>query len=95
MRNLRSPDIGRKMIARVVGVKGNCNAGHQVGDQFPISCRYPGVLCGYFFHDIFPNICVMQTGGSFPWWSKGQTSFEYHCSDRVNQVSLVIEVLAE
>lgn len=94
MREPRRPDIGKKLMARIVGVKGNCNAGHEVGDQFPISCRYPGQLCGYFFHDIFPNISLIQHGGSFPWWSEGQRKFKYLCPDHKNQVSLVIEVVA-
>ncbi|BEQ16910.1 TIGR04076 family protein [Desulfoferula mesophila] len=83
------------MKAKVVAVKGVCNAGHEVGDTFPLSCRYPGPLCGYFFHDLFPRISVLQHGGCYPWWREGQTEFEYHCPDRVNQVSLVIEVQEE
>ena len=92
MRQARKPDVGNKMIARIIGIKGICSAGHEIGDTFPLSCRYPGQLCGYFFHDIFPNISVIQHGGGYPWWQEGQRTFEYYCPDHVNQVSLVVEV---
>ncbi|MBU0513191.1 MAG: TIGR04076 family protein [Proteobacteria bacterium] len=83
------------MLATIVAVKGTCNAGHESGDRFTLSCRYPGELCGYFFHDIFPNLSVIQHGGAYPWWTEGQNKFEYHCPDRHNQVTLLVEVLAE
>lgn len=95
MNKNRIPDFGKRMMAHVLNVKGTCNAGHETGDKFPLSCRYPGALCGYFFHQIFPTISVIQHGGSFPWWSERQTKFEYHCPDSANQVSLVIEVLED
>jgi uncharacterized repeat protein (TIGR04076 family) len=95
VKKTRKPDHGKKMTAKVLSVKGVCNAGHEIGDKFPLSCRYPGQLCGYFFHDIFPSISVIQHGGAFPWWSEDQRTFEYHCPDQANQVSLLIEVLED
>ena len=50
----RDPGIGHKILATVTGVKGHCNAGHQGGKEFEISCHNPGGLCGFFYHDIFP-----------------------------------------
>ena len=45
-------------------------------------------LCGFFYHDIFPYLSVMQFGGKYPWWDG---SIEVECPDRYNTVSLKIE----
>jgi hypothetical protein len=47
-----NPGIGKKVMATITGVKGECSAGHRVGDAFEISFHDPGGLCGFFYHDI-------------------------------------------
>jgi hypothetical protein len=37
----KDPGIGFKILATVTGVKGHCNAGHQEGEEFGISCHNP------------------------------------------------------
>jgi uncharacterized repeat protein (TIGR04076 family) len=54
------------VLATVTGVKGHCNAGHQEGDTFELSCHNPDGLCGFFYHDIFPSLMAFQFGGDFP-----------------------------
>ncbi len=83
------PGIGYKVIAEVTGAKGNCNAGHRVGDKMEISCHNPGGLCGWFYHDIFPDLCTFQFGGSLPWWS-GDT-IDVQCRDSFNLVTMKLE----
>jgi uncharacterized repeat protein (TIGR04076 family) len=80
------PGIGQKVKATVTVVKGNCSAGHQVGECFEISCHNPAGLCGYFYHDIFPALSTFQFGGMYPWW-QGDT-IEVQCPDPGNQVTL-------
>jgi len=83
------PKIGYKVIATVTGVKGNCNAGHKVGDTFEISCHNTAGLCGFFYHDIFPTLSTFQFGGTMPWW-EGDT-IEVQCPDAYNLVSMKLE----
>jgi uncharacterized repeat protein (TIGR04076 family) len=78
-----------KITATIVGVKGACNAGHQAGQSFEISCYSSGGLCGWFYHDIFPSLCTFEHGGRLPWW-QGET-IELRCPDPVNLVTLKLE----
>ena len=74
------------LTAEVTGVKGTCSAGHKVGESFPIGCWDTGGLCGFFYHDIFPSLNVMQFGGKFPWGAADEMTLE--CPDRQNAVTL-------
>ena len=85
----KDPGIGRKVMATITGVKGECNAGHQMGDTFEISCHNPDGLCGFFYHDIFPSLSTFQFGGNLPWW-EGDT-IEVQCPDSYNLVTLKLE----
>lgn len=85
----RDPGVGYKITATVTVVKGICGAGHQVGDCFGISCHDPGSLCGFFYHDLFPDLQTFQFGGNMPWWD-GDV-LEAMCPDPANQVFLRLE----
>jgi uncharacterized repeat protein (TIGR04076 family) len=74
--------------AEVISADGPCSAGHQVGDKLLISCWDTGGLCGYFYHDIFPSLSVIQFGGRFPWGQPGQ--LEMRCCDKGVNLTLVI-----
>ena len=84
----KDPGIGYRVFATITGVKGRCNAGHQVGEKFEISCHNPGGLCGFFYHDIFPHVETFQFGGSLPWW-EGDT-IHLQCPDSDNLVTLML-----
>ena len=81
------PDI-EPLNAEVISVKGECSAGHKVGDTCRISCWDTGGLCGFFYHDIFPSLSVMQFGGKYPWSDADELTLE--CPDRENAVTLRI-----
>jgi uncharacterized repeat protein (TIGR04076 family) len=81
--------LGIKFMATVTGAKGACHANHKTGQRFELNCYDSGGLCGFFYHDIFPYLSVMQFGGKYPWWDKEQ--IEVECPDRYNTVSLRIE----
>ena len=83
------PGLGHKVVVTVTGVKGNCNAGHQEGDTFEISCHNPSELCGFFFHNCFPSLFAFQFGASLPWW-EGDT-IQLQCPDSHNLVTLRLE----
>jgi uncharacterized repeat protein (TIGR04076 family) len=85
----KDPGVGHRIIATVTGLKGKCNAGHFVGEQFEISCHNPGGLCGFFYHDIFPNLSVLQFGGQFPWGDPDV--LEIGCPDQHNLLTLRLE----
>ncbi len=76
------------LVAEIVEVKGNCHAGHKVGDTMSIGCWDTGGLCGFFYHDIFPSLNVMQFGGRYPWGPADDLTLE--CPDRANAVSIRI-----
>ncbi|MBW1785995.1 MAG: TIGR04076 family protein [Deltaproteobacteria bacterium] len=74
--------------AEIIAVKGECSAGHGVGDRLQVGCWDTGGLCGFFYHDIFPNMNVMQFGGKYPWGSADEMTLE--CPDRDNAVTIRI-----
>jgi len=74
--------------AEVVEVRGECSAGHRKGDSISLGCYDSGGLCGFFYHDIFPTLSVMQFGGKYPWASQDELVVE--CPDRQNAVVMKI-----
>jgi uncharacterized repeat protein (TIGR04076 family) len=85
----KDPGIGFRVLATVTGVKGHCNAGHQQGEEFEVSCYDPGGLCGFFYHDIFPGLMTFQFGGDLPWWE--DDTLHVQCPDGHNLVTLKLE----
>ena len=83
-----NPEGIKSLSAQIVSVKGHCGAGHKAGETFSISCWDTGGLCGFFYHDIFPSLNVMQFGGAYPWGSADETVLE--CPDRQNLVTIRI-----
>ncbi len=86
-----NPQDIKPLSAEVVSVKGECSAGHKVGDTFQLSCWDSGGLCGFFYHDIFPSLSVMQFGGKYPWSSGDELTLE--CPDRENAVTFLLRRL--
>ena len=59
-------------IKDILGDK-TCPRGHKVGEVF----SYPedvGKLCQSAYNSIFPTICVMHSGGSYPWYENNKHS---------------------
>jgi uncharacterized repeat protein (TIGR04076 family) len=81
-----NPSFIKPLKGEIIAVKGTCNAGHRAGDTFSISCYDSGGLCGFFYHDLFPSLNVMQFGGKYPWSSSGELIME--CPDRHNAVTI-------
>lgn len=83
------PGLGFRILATVTGVKARCNAGHQGGEEFEISCHNPGGLCGFFYHDIFLSLLAFQFGGNLPWWQGD--AIQVQCPDSHNLVTVRLE----
>jgi len=60
------PAIGNKVTAKIIETCGECSIGMKVGDEFELSIHKCGDFCGYFYHNIFHWINVLQFGGTFP-----------------------------
>ena len=73
------------IVARVVSKKGNCEAGHDVGDEFVIGQKTPSAMCSWAFHALFPFAEVLEFGGSFPWEADSGTA-TVACPDPDNPV---------
>lgn len=58
----QDPGIGYRVRATITSIKGECGAGHQVGESFDISCHDPGGLCGWFYHDMVLDFCGLDIG---------------------------------
>lgn len=80
--------VGFRVVAKVTKVKGHCNAGHNVGDQFELSGHDTGDMCGFFYHDIFPYVIMLQFGGAFPPDWGDPDVVELSCMDKANEVTL-------
>ena len=76
-----------KIIGTITAMKGTCDFGHKVGDSFVLSGYSPGGLCGYFYHDLYPYILMLEFGGKFPPAWSGETMV-FDCMDVDNAVTI-------
>jgi len=83
--------IGYRVVGTIKGVKGHCNAGHFVGQQLELDGHRTGGMCGFFYHDTFPYIIMLQFGGGFPpeWGNPDIVNLE--CMDRTNAVTIELK----
>jgi len=79
--------FGYRVVGTITAVKGNCYAGHKVGDEFELSINDAAGLCGMFYHDIYPYIMLFQLGGEWP-WAKDKDVDVRECADRHNAVQI-------
>lgn len=86
---------GYPIIGTIKAVKGTCSAGHQVGDQIELSAHHAGGMCGFFYHDVFPYIVMLQFGGGFPSEWGDPNIVVLDCVDKVNAVKIELKRLQE
>ncbi len=89
------PKVGFQVIGTIKSVKGHCNAGHKAGDRFELSGHNTAGLCGFFYHDIFPYLIMLQFGGGFPKEWGGPDVLELECMDRTNLVKIELQRIKE
>jgi len=87
--------IGYRVVGTIKSVKGHCSAGHTAGQQIELSGHNTGGMCGFFYHDIFPYVIMLQFGGGFPIEWGGPEVVEVECMDRVNVVKMELKRIKE
>ena len=60
------PKIGNRVVAKVIDMKGDCTIGLKKGDEVELSIHKCEGFCGYFYHNLFHWIVLLQFGGTFP-----------------------------
>ena len=91
MKKVMKEQTGFKVIASIKALNGKCPWGHKIGDTFEISCWDTAGLCGMLYHNLFPELMMLQFGGGYPWSDRDeQDSVEITCSDPSTRV--VIEL---
>jgi len=88
-------EIGHRLIATIKSAKGICHWGHKPGDSFEISAYDTASLCGFFYHEIFPYILMLQFGGGFPKEWGGPDSVELECPDKAAPVTIELRRLRD
>ncbi len=75
-----------KVIAKVVGVRGHCEAKHEVGQEFEFSLTSPAGLCCHALGSMWPTVNLLMYGGQYPWDAEpGVTTWA--CPDTDNLVT--------
>jgi uncharacterized repeat protein (TIGR04076 family) len=81
-----------KVMLKIVSVKGTCNAGHKVGQEFDLSKEFTlgyrqdgKTLCPSAFHAVYPSWRVLRFGGEMP-WEEDKDLAHVACPDAVNPV---------
>jgi uncharacterized repeat protein (TIGR04076 family) len=69
----------------ITSQKGNCVAGHRLGDEFVIQRHTPPGLCLFAYSAIDPDIRTLMFGGTYPWCDDKDT-YVGCCPDPVNPV---------
>ena len=87
--------IGYRVIGTIKAVKGSCSAGHKAGDQLELSGHNAGGLCGFFYHDVFPYLVMLQFGGGFPAEWGDPDVIELECMDKANAVTIELRRIRE
>ena len=90
-----SARFGFRVTGTIKEVKGFCNAGHKAGDQIELSGHQTGGLCGFFYHDVFPYIILLQFGGGYPPEWGDPDVIELECMDKVNAVKIELRRIRE
>ncbi|MGD9818265.1 MAG: TIGR04076 family protein [Desulfomonilaceae bacterium] len=89
------PQVGHKVVGVIKGVKGHCSAGHTVGQTIALSGHDTGGICGFFYHQIFPYIIMLQFGGGFPPEWGDPNVIELDCMDKHNLVTIELRRVVE
>jgi uncharacterized repeat protein (TIGR04076 family) len=83
------PQPAYQVTATVTEIKGQCNAGLEVGDTFPLGSRSTVNMCGFFYSVMFVDLQTFEFGGKLPWWYSDM--IEVSCPDSDNLVILQLQ----
>ncbi len=88
MEEKEKPRVGYRVEGEILAVKGTCSWGHKAGDRIELSGHDTAGMCGFFYHDIFPYVIMLQFGGGFPREWGDPDVVDLDCMDRANRVSI-------
>ena len=92
---MEKPRLGYRVVGTIKNLKGTCSAGHKVGDRIELSAHDTGGLCGFFYHDVFPYLLMLQFGGSFPAEWGDQDTITLDCMDKYNLLTIELKRIRE
>lgn len=87
------PEIGNKVVAEIIESQGPCTIGMKPGDKFELSVHQCGEFCGYFYHNLFHWVNVLQFGGAFPLF-EDKDIMEWDCPNPGNRVKVRLQRVA-
>jgi uncharacterized repeat protein (TIGR04076 family) len=82
---------------KVTGQKGQCTAGHRVGDQWVVdknTSKLPEGLCFLAFQSLQSMLVTLRYGGIFP-WEKDPDATSVACPDPYNPCVFELRRLRE
>ena len=75
-----------KIIAKVIKKEGQCDAGHQIGDEVVFNgTTVEGKICIHALYSFLPKVFAMRYGATFPWLKDPDTA-AHACPDAWNPV---------
>lgn len=81
--------------AKVISVKGECGAGHKVGDVVTFTDRgVEGMICIHALYSMLPAVFAMMFEARFP-WLKDPDKKTHPCTDAANPVVFEITRIRE
>lgn len=87
--------VGYRIVGTIKETRGECGAGHKIGDHFELSARVADGLCGFFYNGTFPYIVMLQFGGAFPLDWGNPDVIEMDCMDKINAVTIELKRMKE
>jgi len=84
------PEIGNKVVAKIIETQGDCTIGMRVGDEFELSVHKCGEFCGYFYHNILGWVKTLQFGGTFPLFDDPDVQV-WECPNGNNRVKVELK----
>ena len=94
MADINYPQIGHKVVAKVLGAKGNCTIGMKPGDEFELSTHKCGEFCGLFYSNISGWVKTLQFGGTFP-MGEDPDVMVWDCPNPMNRVQVELRRIKE
>jgi uncharacterized repeat protein (TIGR04076 family) len=83
---LQGGDDGFTIVAKVISQKGQCAAGHQVGDQVVFDGQaVQGKVCIHALYSFLPKVFALRYGANFPWLDDPDVA-THACPDAWNPV---------
>jgi len=81
------PQIGNKVVAKVIEKQGDCTIGMDIGDEFELSTHKCGDFCGFFYNNISGWVKTLQFGGTFPLFEDPDVQY-WECPNANNRVKV-------